>query len=65
MAELLRCPFCGAEAKINYKAPLDTWIVECSNQSCIASYMLGYDYDTKAEAIEAWNRRHKADDKRT
>lgn len=51
------CPFCGGEAVINYKQALNTWIVECSNLSCPASYMIGMDYDTEAEAIEAWNRR--------
>ena len=55
--ELKPCPFCGAKAVMNYKQALNTWIVECSNSSCPASYMIGMDYDTEAEAIEAWNRR--------
>jgi len=57
MTDLKRCPFCGAKAVMNYKQALNTWIVECSNSSCPASYMIGMDYDTEAEAIEAWNWR--------
>lgn len=57
MAELKRCPFCGSKAEIEHKRVLETWIVQCSNQSCPASYMIGADYDTEGEAIEAWNRR--------
>lgn len=57
MNELKPCPFCGSEATINHKVVLETWIVECSNISCPASYMIGYDYDTEEEAIEAWNKR--------
>ena len=51
------CPFCGSKAEIEHKRALLTWIVQCSNTSCPASYMLGMDYDTEKEAIEAWNRR--------
>lgn len=55
--ELKRCPFCGSKGEITYKEGLKTWIVECSNQFCMASYMIGTDFDTEEEAIEAWNRR--------
>lgn len=58
-SELKPCPFCGAEATLNYKEALETWIAECSNFSCPASYMIGMDYNTKEEAIGAWNRRTK------
>ena len=57
MEELKRCPFCGGDGVITQKRNLETWIVECSNPICPASYMIGNDYDTKEEAIEAWNRR--------
>ena len=57
MDELKPCPFCGSNAVINQKRNLYTWIAECSNTNCPASYMLGMDYDTKEEAVEAWNRR--------
>lgn len=59
MAELKRCPFCGSKAEIEHKRVLETWIVQCSNQSCPASYMIGADYDTIEEAIEAWNKRYR------
>ena len=61
MNELKRCPFCGHIGEIHQKEMLNTWIVECSNQSCPASYMIGMDYDTEEEAIEVWNRRAKDD----
>jgi len=57
MNELKLCPFCGGEAIRNHKKELETWIVECSNQCCPASYMIGWDYNTEIEAIAAWNRR--------
>lgn len=57
MTEIKPCPFCGSEATFRYKEGLDTWIVECSNTSCPASYMIGMDYDTQEEAVEVWNRR--------
>ena len=63
MTELKRCPFCGREARIEHKERLETWIVECSNGMCPASYMIGMDYDTKQEAIEVWNTRYTADRK--
>ena len=55
--ELKPCPFCGGDAELSHKRNLNTWIVECSNQDCPASYMIGADFETEAEAIEAWNRR--------
>ena len=57
MTDMKPCPFCGSEATIEHKNVLETWIVECSNTNCPASYMIGNDYDTEEEAIEAWNRR--------
>ena len=58
MAEGLKpCPFCGSKGELHQKRSLETWIVECTNNSCPASYMIGYDYDTSEEAIEVWNRR--------
>lgn len=55
--ELKCCPFCGAKGTVRQKDNLGTWIAECSGWECPASYMIGMDYDTKEEAIEAWNRR--------
>lgn len=57
MDDLKPCPFCGADAVIEHKFNLGTWIVQCSNNFCPASYMIGADYDTQEEATEAWNRR--------
>ena len=54
---LKRCPFCDSVAEMHHKPILGTYIVECSNFSCPASYMIGMDYDSEEEAIEAWNRR--------
>lgn len=54
---LKRCPFCGGEGMLEQKNGLGTWIVQCSNNQCPASYMIGWDYDTEDEAVEAWNRR--------
>lgn len=51
------CPFCGSKGVLNKKRSLDTYIVECTNGSCPASYMIGNEYDSEEEAITAWNRR--------
>lgn len=59
MDDLKRCPFCGHVAESRKKRGIDRWIVECTNPTCPASYMIGWDYDTEEEAIEAWNRRAK------
>ena len=61
MIDLKPCPFCGSEAEMRNTRGLRTWIVECSNPSCPASYMIGNDYETKEEAIEFWNRRVQND----
>lgn len=55
--EIKRCPFCGSAGKVDWDGARDVYVVECSNSSCPASYMLGADYDTEEEAIERWNRR--------
>ena len=69
MEKLKPCPFCGSHGILeggdfiggwNEKTGPRPYMAECSNQDCIASYMIGAVYDTKEEAIEAWNRR--ADD---
>lgn len=62
MSDLKPCPFCGSAGEIEHKKYLNTWIVQCSNQTCFASYMIGWDYDTEEEAVEGWNRR--AEDER-
>ena len=57
MSELKPCPFCGSKGVLNQKECVGTWIVECSNQTCFASYMIGWDYDSPLEAVKAWNTR--------
>lgn len=57
MDKLKPCPFCGSKGVIHRNNALETYVVECTNHSCPASYMIGWDYDTTQEAIESWNRR--------
>ena len=49
--ELKPCPFCGGEAE-TYPYYFNEWYIGCSECSCD----LGV-FDTKEEAIEAWNKR--------
>ena len=56
MTELRKCPFCGGEAETYpYYCP-DGWYIGCGECSCD----LGV-FDTKEEAIEAWNKRVSCD----
>lgn len=64
MNNLKECPFCGSRGILRQKNVLDTWIVECSNGACHASYMIGWEYETAEEAAEAWNRRVENDHRR-
>jgi Lar family restriction alleviation protein len=50
------CPFCGCTGRIRERKTGD-YVPECTNENCIASYMIGADFETEAEAKEAWNRR--------
>lgn len=54
--DLKPCPFCGRIGKI-HSFNDSQYRVECTNSFCQASYMIGMDFDTEDEAIEAWNRR--------
>ena len=51
MTELRKYPFCGGEAD-TYPYDFSGWYIGCSECSCD----LGV-FDTKEEAIEAWNKR--------
>jgi Lar family restriction alleviation protein len=58
---LLPCPFCGGEAILAHVEFLDntTWY----NPQCFNCYGgWNENYETKEEAINAWNRRNERDD---
>lgn len=59
MTELLPCPFCGGEARVQHQSRklygdvIDWYGVYCKKQFC--GYVSGQ--STEAEAIAAWNTR--------
>ena len=67
--ELKSCPFCGEEAWLySYEFHMGTggYSVLCKNKNCPLVFgerekdgYLDGKFDTKAEAIEAWNTRHE------
>ena len=54
-AELLNCPFCGGEAKV-YSRKID-WLIDDYKVECSKCHCTTDIYDTKREAVEAWNKR--------
>lgn len=62
--ELESCPFCGSEALLYYSPSyVVTYGVGCSNTECHVYTGYGMKlYETKAEAIEAWNTRAESGD---
>ena len=55
MSETLKpCPFCGGEAEV--EDCRYGYYVSCQSPTCLVSPETG-DYETKASAIVAWNRR--------
>ena len=59
MSEIKNCPFCGGEATIdNAGGKYQAW---CKHCCCIH---MGEFYNTEAEAIAAWNRRHQPENPR-
>ena len=54
--EIKPCPFCGNVGELNYRDKTNTYIVECTCNSCVA-YWISAKYDTKDEAIYEWNKR--------
>ena len=59
MAELKPCPFCGGGAKLLSRKGLH--FVTCYVNACYITPKTQW-YDTKAKAIEAWNRRAEDED---
>lgn len=65
MSELKPCPFCGGEAKITHDTRdmiTDEYRVKCLICGTIlrhrvTEYWVDSVFDTKEQAIEAWNRR--------
>ena len=57
--ELLPCPFCGGEAKLQdfQSASGRMWLVGCSDNTCVIPCDTSLGYLTKQRAIKAWNRR--------
>ena len=57
MNKLKPCPFCGGEATL-IDDGFGRYFVECSMSDGICKVIpRTWSYDTKEEAIEAWNRR--------
>ena len=56
-SDLKPCPFCGGEASIVGKRYEAKFCVGCDDDSCLGFSGLGWLYDSKQEAAEAWNRR--------
>ena len=61
MNELKSCPFCGGSAftsKQTYPNGETYWhIYHWNDEKCFIDDCITGDYDTEAEAVEAWNRR--------
>lgn len=61
MMKLKPCPFCGGEGFL-YDFHGTDYRVECINNFCPASYMIGAVFDSADEAIKVWNTRVKVGD---
>ena len=65
MTELKPCPFCGGEAFVSeclYSCEpgrITTKVVECNG-----CHTTTFEYDTKEEAIEAWNNRTESEEQK-
>lgn len=59
MTELLPCPFCGGEAKIVCVNTdrYDDWYVYCPSEDDCPASVETLMYETKEEAVAAWNTR--------
>lgn len=58
MAKLKPCPFCGAEAFLDkYVYDLEPGCASTHFVECNGCHATTFEYDSKEEATEAWNRR--------
>lgn len=59
--ELKPCPFCGNTKMLVYEEKgrfgFTEWIVECDSHYCACQPTAHDSYQTKEEAVEAWNTR--------
>lgn len=58
--ELLPCPFCGGKGETHLNG-LNLWKPYCTNCTVILSGE-SVGFDSKKDAINAWNKRYKKDD---
>ena len=59
-SELLPCPFCGEEHICLFDEHDDnglSFAVGCVTEDCHGHVAISWHFDTKEEAIEAWNTR--------
>ena len=62
MEELKMCPFCGKKAQIYMYRIYDykiKYAVRCNTHNCNGHPLEPVWFDSKEEAIKAWNRRSK------
>ena len=57
MSDLLPCPFCGGEARVERDSFGGLFYMGCLNDECMGFIGLGWTYKNEEEAIESWNRR--------
>lgn len=56
MERLKSCPFCGEKPTVSHWVD-GKWSVNCDNPGCAIAPWMRLKFDTKAEAVAAWNRR--------
>lgn len=54
--ELKRCPFCGRRARVESSG--NHYVVEKFKVRCVGCLVVSAYYDSREEAIAAWNRRY-------
>ncbi len=54
--ELKRCPFCGRRARIETSG--NYYVTEKFKVRCVGCLTVSVYYDSREEAIAAWNRRY-------